>query len=404
MDGRLDEASVGRIVNAYLTGEYAFDAQPPLGKLILAAVASVAGYNGSYTFDQADGSASPYPSIPYSSMRAAATGHTTLAAMLAATLVAFDNALTANNRRMLLDAPLMCFTAATFMSWTLFTRSSSRPFALSWWLWLLATGVFMAGAVSVKLPGILTAVFVGLFLLQDLWSLARRESITADQWLKHCAARTGALLVAPFVLYLTVFQIHFAHQTREPDYLHSAQAESDLRLLPPPFRHALNPRYPKEQDEVWRDVVYGSVVRLQSESQSQSYLHSFYKLSPGGSHQQQVGGYEYPDLNTHWIVILADLDKDEPEEIPSRLQYLKNGDSLRLRHVSTRRCLHAHDVRTQGSPQAKNLHEVSAYGGVGFDGDANDWWQVEQVDTDQMRETVDHDEGEPIKALETAFR
>ncbi|CAO3565175.1 unnamed protein product [Mortierella alpina] len=413
-----DEAAVGRIVNAYLTGEYAFDAQPPLGKLILAAVSSMAGYNGSYIFDQADG---PYPSIPYGSMRAAvasmgalcspmayitlrATGHTTLAAILAATLVAFDNALTANHRRMLLDAPLMCFTAATFMSWTFFTRRSSRPFTRSWWAWLLATGVFMAGAVSVKLAGALTAVLVGLFMLQDFWSLARRESITADQWLQHCAARMGALLVAPFIVYLAVFQIHFAYQTREPDYLHSAQAESDLRLLPPPFRHALDPRYPKEQDEVWRDVVYGSVVRLQSESQSQSFLHSFYKLIPGGSGQQQVGGYEYPDLNTHWIVILADLDKDEPEEMPSRLQYLKNGDSLRLRHVSTRRCLHAHDVRTQGGPQAKNLHEVSAYGGVGFDGDANDWWQVEQVDTDQMRETVDHHEAEPIKALESAFR
>ncbi|KAG9327180.1 hypothetical protein KVV02_000896 [Mortierella alpina] len=417
-EAAVDEASVGRIVNAYIKGEYAFDAQPPLGKLILAAVASVAGYSGSYTFDQSD---DPYPSIPYGSMRAAvssmgalcspmayitlkATSHSTLAAMLAATLVAFDNALTASNRQMLLDAPLLFFTAATLMSCTLFTKCSPRPFALSWWAWLLATGVFMAGAVSVKLTGILTAAFVGLFMLQDLWRLARRESVTVGQWSQHCAARIGTLLVLPFVLYLTIFQIHFAYQTREPDYLNSAQAENDLRLLPPPFRHALVPRYPKEQQEVWRDVVYGSVVRLQSESQSQSYLHSFYKLNPGGSHQQQVGGYEYPDLNTHWIVILADLDKDEPEEIPSRLQYLKNGDSLRLRHVSTRRCLHAHDVRTYGSLQGKNLHEVTAYGGVAFDGDANDWWQVEQVDTDQMRETVDHDEGGPIKALETAFR
>lgn len=54
MSDRRDEASAGRIVNAYLKGEYAFDAQPPLGKLILAAVASMAGYDGSYPFDQAD--------------------------------------------------------------------------------------------------------------------------------------------------------------------------------------------------------------------------------------------------------------------------------------------------------------------------------------------------------------
>jgi len=54
-----------------------------------------------------------------------------------------------------------------------------RPFTRSWWARLLATGVFMAGAVSVKLAGVLTAVLVGLFMLQDLWSLARRESISA---------------------------------------------------------------------------------------------------------------------------------------------------------------------------------------------------------------------------------
>jgi dolichyl-phosphate-mannose-protein mannosyltransferase len=78
-------------------------------------------------------------------------------------------------------------------------------------------------------------------------------------------------------------------------------------------------------------MVYGSVVQLKSEFGHGVYLHSFYKAR-GGSRQQQVSGYGYPDLNTQWIVIRA-VQGDESEvdeEIPARLQYLKNGDFLQL--------------------------------------------------------------------------
>lgn len=48
----LDEAHVGKTVNAYLKDEFMFDAHPPLGKLILTGVASLSKYNGSFAFDE----------------------------------------------------------------------------------------------------------------------------------------------------------------------------------------------------------------------------------------------------------------------------------------------------------------------------------------------------------------
>jgi len=205
---------------------------------------------------------------------------------------------------------------------------------------------------------------------------------------------------------MAIFQIHFVHQTQEPDYRNSVQAEIDLSLLIPDMRYALKAKYPEDREEIWRDIVYGSVVQLQSRQYPGVYLHSFNQMNPGGSRQQQVGGYAYPDLNTHWIVIRADLDEDEPQEIPSRIQYLKNGDYLRFRHVPTRRCLHSHNWRTYTDPNNKQMNEVTAYGQFDFDGDANDWWMVETVDPSTRKTivTVDEQDREPVRALETSFR
>ncbi|KAF9353712.1 hypothetical protein BGX26_008529 [Mortierella sp. AD094] len=169
--------------------EYVFDTHPPLGKLILAGISSFSNYNGSVDFgDIGD----QYPiSVPYLSMRVTLTlmgalcapmAYITLksgsqgasAAILAAVFIAYDNALITNYRLMALDAPLMFFTAATTMFWTLFTKHSNRPFTGLWWTWLLLTGISMAGAISTKLIGILSAAVVILFAVRDLWARIER--------------------------------------------------------------------------------------------------------------------------------------------------------------------------------------------------------------------------------------
>ncbi|KAG0302460.1 hypothetical protein BGZ98_007487, partial [Dissophora globulifera] len=414
------EAHVGKMVNRYLTGEFAFDVHPPLATLIMAGISFLSRYNGAFAFDEIG---DPYPgSVPYASMRLSmalmgalcapmayvtlkATGQSAPTAMFASTMIIFDNALTANNSLMNMDAPLMFFVSATTMNWSLLARESHSYFSFKWWVFLLATGISMTGAMSVKLAGVLSVVMVGFFTLSQLYSLAVDVSVSAVQWLKHFAARVVALMIVPFILYTALFQLHFNHQKFEPADLTTPHAEYDLGLLSKSFRHTLLPKNSQSspQDVSWSDIVYGSVVQLQNEDSSSMYLHSFDEMSPEGSKQQQLSGYEYSDINTHWIVIRAGMDDEDQDEIPTRLQYLRNGELIRLRHVSTRNCLHSHSKKSFSSRPDRLLHEVTAYGSPGFDGDFNDWWIIETVDamTGQLHE---EDNEEKVKALETTFR
>ncbi|KAG0281983.1 hypothetical protein BGZ96_000956 [Linnemannia gamsii] len=428
----LDEAHVGKYVNGYLKKEFTYDIHPPLGKMLLAGISSLAGkYDGSFAFDEvgdAYGEKVPFLAmrtamavmgalcapIAYITLRNKGQGAPT--AILASVLIALDNALVANNRFISLEAPLMFFTALSFMSWTLFTKQAQSPFGVRWWLWLMMTGLAASGAMSTKLPGVLTVLTMGILAGWDLWGLITDETVSTTQWVKHCISRMTTLAVIPVVVYTSIYYLHFQLQTNQPYYATSVHGDYDLTLLTPAFRHSLRSPYIEDQQEpVWSDIVYGSVIQLQSESQPPMYVHSPFKHWPKGSKQIQVAAYEYPDLSNHWIIIRANMSHEREgkgneekvlSEIPERIQRLHHGDWIRLRHVAHRHCLHSHDVRTMGRAKKKRHCEISAYGLAGndFDGDHGDWWRVEAVNTDTMRTVPKKVEGLRVKALETAFR
>jgi dolichyl-phosphate-mannose-protein mannosyltransferase len=64
---RWDEAHFGKFAAYYVNRTWYFDVHPPLGKLLLGAVAAASGFNGSYDFT----SSAPYPpDVPYLPLRA----------------------------------------------------------------------------------------------------------------------------------------------------------------------------------------------------------------------------------------------------------------------------------------------------------------------------------------------
>ncbi|KAF9979387.1 hypothetical protein BGZ75_009761 [Mortierella antarctica] len=352
------------------------------------------------------------------------------------------------------------------------------------------TGVAVAGASATKTEGLLTLLTIVVLAGWDLMRQARGRADQRLQWPKHVSSRILALLILPFSLYLALFSLHLTLQSHQPPYRTSAQGDYDLTLLSHPFRHSLLSPYVEDRNptQAWSDVVYGSVIQLQSETRPAVFLHSFKQMwnhsavvaasihgpqlyqdqDQDQRQHQQVAGYEYSDLNTLWIVVRANMtssasapasvtkkgavssttehpttpnmkqddsnkEEEEENEIPKRLRYLRDGDLIRLRHVSTRRCLHSRNVpsmnarrrgRSESLPDQEECGqscEVSAVGEAksssdmqksdqGDDNDDNpqDWWTVQVIESKPLgwlfSGTQNSSPGSRIKALETTFR
>ncbi|KAG0243363.1 hypothetical protein BGW41_002251 [Actinomortierella wolfii] len=337
-----------------------------------------------------------------------ASGHGPLASILAATMVTFDNALVATHRLLLPEGLFFLFTVFTIFSWTLFLKHMSRPFSTEWWKWLLTSGITLGATISTKTLGLMTFAAMGLAAGVDLWNQAGNMQISSSALRRHVFARLLALLVIPATMYLLVWHIHFSLLTHQPD-LDTDTGVSDFRAMSRNLQHSL--KGPVKEMRMYKEVAYGSVVRIQSEYMTGVVIHSSYKQYEGGSKQQVVSGsvvYDdsslaYDDPNTHWIVAKARSNTNDTDEIPYKTTYLKNGDVLRLRHVPTRHCLHSHNIRPESDPNNKQVNEVSGYGTPKLEGDPNDLWVVQIVEEGTYNR-ISAKEKRKVYALETRFR
>lgn len=80
-----------------------------------------------------------------------------------------------------------------------------RPFSPTWWLWLVLTGVNLAGALGVKFVGLFVILLVGLNTLWDLWRLLGDLSLSLVN--QNIALMVPFLIVLNNVCVLTVFHI-----------------------------------------------------------------------------------------------------------------------------------------------------------------------------------------------------
>lgn len=292
-----------------------------------------------------------------------------------------DNALVTQSRLILLDSPLVIFTAVTALAFTSFTnqheQGPSKAFQPSWWFWLAATGLGLGATVSVKWVGLFTIAWVGSLTILQLWVLlGDTRNVTPRIWFKHFFARLFCLVVIPVSFYMAMFGIHFLCLVNPGDGDGFMSSE---------FQATLNS---KGMQDVPADVAYGSRVSLRHHNTQGGYLHSHSHMYPTGSKQQQITLYPHKDENNIWLLenqtMPEVLDPNGPKpEGPKAWDnvgpiYIEDGAVIKLYHVTTDRRLHSHDVRAPVT-EADWQNEVSAYGYEGFEGDANDLFRVEII-------------------------
>ncbi|KAL9036559.1 MAG: hypothetical protein Q9214_006080, partial [Letrouitia sp. 1 TL-2023] len=410
-----DEVHFGGFASKYIKGRFFMDVHPPLAKLLLTLAGWLAGFDGDFDFKDI-GKDYVEPGVPYVAMRLLpalmgvmtiptifltlkATGCRTMTAAMGAGLIIFENGLLTQSRLILLDSPLIIFTAFTALAWNCFTnqheQGPSKAFDPSWWFWLTATGLGLGATVSVKWVGLFTIAWVGSLTLVQLWVLiGDTETVTPRIWLKHFLARLFCLVIIPATFYMGLFAIHFVCLVNPGDGDGFMSSE---------FQATLNS---KSMQDVPADVVLGSRVSIRHHNTHGGYLHSHNHMYPTGSKQQQITLYPHKDENNVWLL----ENQTQPEGPNGPIAGLnawdsidpikiKDGTTLRLYHSVTDRRLHSHDVRPPVS-EADWQNEVSAYGYEGFEGDANDFFRVEIVKSMSDGAAA----REHVRTIETKFR
>ena len=310
-----------------------------------------------------------------------------------------ENGLVTQSRLILLDSPLIIFTAFTALAWTCFTnqheQGPTKAFDPSWWFWLVATGLGLGATVSVKWVGLFTIAWVGNLTIIQLWVLlGDTKAITPRLWFKHFLARVFCLIVIPMTFYMALFAIHFVCLVNPGDGDGFMSSE---------FQATLNS---KAMQDVPVDVMMGSRVSFRHHNTHGGYLHSHNHMYPGGSKQQQITLYPHKDENNIWLLENQTQPLDpNGEEIKGIKAWdaepapIVDGSVVRLYHIVTDRRLHSHDVRPPVS-EADWQNEVSAYGYEGFEGDANDLFRV-----DIMKSMSDGALAkEKVRTIETKFK
>lgn len=209
-------------------------------------------------------------------------------------------------------------------------------------------------------------------------------------------ARVFCLIVIPVTFYMAMFAIHFTCLVNpgEGDGFMSSEFQSTLNS--------------KGMGDVPVDVLMGSRVTIRHVNTQGGYLHSHPLMYPTGSKQQQITLYPHKDDNNMFLLEnqTQPLDVngepingtgawDKLDELP----YIKDGDVVRIYHMSTHRRLHSHDVRPPVT-EADWQNEVSAYGYEGFEGDANDYFRVEIIG----KESKAGPARERLRTIETKFK
>ena len=374
-----DEVNVGGYVKEYYDGRFFVDVHPPLVKLIYYYIALALGWNGEFNFTEIG---SVYDiSTPYVAMRlfSAFSGALTVpatflalkasfcrtaTAAFGASLVLFENSSATQSRFILLDSPLVFFTALTVYAFQQF--QTAVPFTRKWLSLLLCTGVFLGLAISTKLTGYFTLAWVCAWSVFHMWTIVGDLSVSLKAVFLHAAARTFGFFVAPLMIYLQIFVLHF-------------------NLLPynGTGSGAVTPAFKSGfADSAYlnglaADVSYGSVVTIRHR-RLHTYLHSHNFTYQLGSNEQQVTMYGFSgDGQNEWVIEPIGTNFDGKFD---KFRPIHDRDAVKLYHKATGKYLSATDVRPPNS-EHEYSNEVSCKGNQTDLAHQDYEWTVQIVDT-----------------------
>ncbi|ORX85212.1 PMT-domain-containing protein [Anaeromyces robustus] len=388
-----DEAHFGSFGSEYIKRTFYFDVHPPLGKMLIGLAGWLCGYDGQFDWD----SAKKFPeNLNYTFMRVFCATFGAMMAPLAyltarelhfsqltciavSLMVICENAFLTISKFVLLDPILLYFTAQTFYFLARLRNARKNPFSLNWWLTLAGTGASLGCVVSVKWVGLFSIALVGLYTIWELWDYLGKKGVSASDYCLHWIGRIICLIIIPVGIYMFNFYLHFTILSK------SGSGDANMSSL---FQSGLE-GIDFSQNPL--DVAFNSKVTIKSTSYGGGLLHSHVQRYPTGSEQQQVTLYGYKDGNNEWYIKKPWTEEQVPDD---KIEYVKDGDIIRLVHAETKRNLHSHNIR---APVSKKFNEVSGYGNSTI-GDANDLWKVEIV-KDQY-----DSKSNTIHALFTTFR
>ncbi|KAJ1948148.1 Protein O-mannosyltransferase 2, partial [Linderina macrospora] len=338
-----DEAHFGRFGAMYLNGTYIHDVHPPLAKLTITLAQYLAGHNGTFAF----GGGAEYPEyVNYALMRAQIAlfgislaplayltcrklGFTRHACTLAGLFVVFDNAICLMSRLILLDGPLLAFTALVLFCLVNFTHESmfGVEFGRAWWSWLAATGLALGLVLSSKWVGAFSVMLVGCAVLEDLY--CKLHSHTSwSRYARHWAARALALIVLPIGVYVAVFRVHYSFQTAKGYGEHE---------MPVPFQATLKGNRYNVQPY---DIPFGSIAKIKPASKPLESLENI--ISPKRYHgdpEPQPVGCNSSDIGFDWWRIQnaygSGINYDN-----ATLEYVHHLDIVTLKHDHTHKFLY----------------------------------------------------------------
>ncbi|EGD81815.1 hypothetical protein PTSG_02529 [Salpingoeca rosetta] len=364
-----DETHFGGFTANYIQGTYFLDVHPPLAKLLLAFVAKLSGFDGTFHFDTIG---AEYPaSVPFVALRmlsvvfgtaTVATIHQIVralgcgerAAVLAGVLVSVDAAALIVSRIIVLDAQLVFFCAFSLLC-AIHVRNTTRtaPFSRRWWCWLLLLGASLGAVCSVKLVGLFTFATVGCITARDLWDLwGAREPLSTMAY--HVLARVVVLIALPIAIFLGCYWLHF--------FL-LPNTGPGAGFMSSEFRSTLAGDRQPLVVSVPRDVAHESIISLRHAHNTPScWLHSHaFRYPPYpkegsdlvSSQMQQVTCYPHAnDRNNLWRVTILNStltfdneyddngDDDGDDDGDANVRYLQHGDVIVLTHIDTGHPLH----------------------------------------------------------------